>query len=444
MSTITCESLILEISARMTNPDAVKSFMSDPANQNPNPLVPMPNWSDLSFASGYPSLLLLFGTLQNANMAVDPQAAHRYVLKIKESLEKDGFHDLSFYGGLTGICFALQQASAQGTRYQRMIHTLNTLLIEKIEKHYLLQFKEKRIRGESISSSLHDAISGLSGVGRYVLENLSEPRFHKLAQDITSACVTFSQPMQIDGHQVHGWYLNASDSINERSKSICLKGNFNLGLAHGVTGVLAYLSLASLHGIDVEGQKDAIKRIALWIKAKSFIKNNTINWPYNISWEEEIEKKIEPKIHSRDAWCYGVPGIARALFLAGSSLKDNELKNFALEAFRGIFNRTQTEWHTPGPGLCHGLAGLLSITSAMARESECQELAKRKEVLTQLLLNTHNLEFPYGFQDIEPTQNGLNVAVSKVGFLEGVTGVLLTLLTLKESNSKWSIPLLIT
>lgn len=128
--------LIQDIVSNMRDPSSVKAIAIDPANVNPDPLIPAsPPWSDLSLSNGYPSLLLFFSMLERLGVVEDGKAiSHVYVLKIKEAIEAQGLADLSLFGGVSGICFALQQASSEGGRYQRMLHNLHAFLLERVDR----------------------------------------------------------------------------------------------------------------------------------------------------------------------------------------------------------------------------------------------------------------------------------------------------------------------
>ena len=422
----------------MRDPLRIRAFSLDPANANPDPINQYSlRWDDLSLANGYPGLVLLFSALE------EDAVVHRYVVQIKQAIEAEGLDSLSLFGGVAGICFALQQASLGETRYTRMLDILHGYLLDHIDKRYLHPIRENLDAGRSSSSSLHDPIQGISGVGRYALENLSDSRFLRLAQTIAQTLIKVSLPLLLGGKSVPGWYLDPTDPTNALHAHKKTKGTFNLGLAHGVTGILAFLSIASLRGVEVEGQKEAIQRMASWIEEKSFVKNGAIHWPYSASWEEEVEKQAQSPASSIDAWCYGVPGISRTLFLAGKALHDSRLQNFSLRAFQGVFSRSRTEWGIPGPGLCHGIAGLLLIANEMAKEPGGEEFRSRVVELEEILLSSYTPEAPFGFKDIEPCRSGGRAEVSKVGFLEGTAGILLTLLSLSHSKASWHTPLLI-
>ncbi len=436
----------LDTIERMKDPESVKAFMLDPANAHPDPIFPrFSAWNDVSLADGYPGLLLFFSTLQQCGFVDEGKEdiAYRYVLKIKEVLEENGCDNFSLFTGVSGICFALQQASCKGTRYQRLLNSLHTHLFKNIEKVFLEPMRYHFSHNQPSFAYLYDPIQGICGIGRYLLETLSVPSCFEFLRNIVQALINLSQPLNIDGKWVPGWYGSPADPLNVDYQSLYPKGNFNLGLAHGITGILAFLAIALMRGVEINGQKEAIICISSWIRAKSFLKDDVIQWPYSVSWEEEVEKADQDRIPSRDAWCYGAPGIARTLFLAGKALANEELKNFAANAFRGIFCKSRLEWELPGPMLCHGIAGLLLITCAMAQEKECEDLVYKVNELEQMLLSFYNPDFPFGFKDVEQCKQGGEAQISKVGYLEGTTGVLLTLLNPSSHQSQCHLPFLI-
>ena len=410
--------------------EKITAQLKDPTIHQNNPTL----------ATGTAGVLLLFATLQKKGWAVE-HLVHGFVCKIKEQIEKNGIDNLSLYGGVSGICFALELASHNGTRYQPMLQTLQNFLLERIQTYYLDPFKDCMKGSLPVPTGLYDVIQGLAGIGRYMLQYLHTPRFYETVEEIIKILVHFSESKQVNGYLVPGWHLSATDTLNIRHQ-IDARGNFNLGLAHGITGVLSILASGAIRNILVPGQKEAIKRISTWIQNNSVASSKTIRWPYTVSWDEEIDK-TRPKKHCRDAWCYGAPGIARALFLAAKALADDQLQQYACRAFNDIFTRSRIEWHLPGPMLCHGIAGLMMITSAMSQEQECTGLQTQVDLLKKMLLESHRPDAPYGFRDVEYTPAGELIEVDKAGFLEGTAGALLCLITVSDPQPEWLLPLLI-
>lgn len=427
---------------RLETPDKLKDILLSqlqPANDSvPSQTV---SWDDLSLAAGYPSLLLLFSVLEQKGVEKSDEIALRYAIKIKESIETRGLStDLSLFSGVAGICFALEHASCGQPRYRRMLDALHNFLISNIKSFYLDPLYACLEKGLAVPVSLYDPIQGLCGIGRYALVNKSVSGFGDICLQINQALVAFCQSKMIQGYEVPGWYLSQNDPINWNYTHT--KGNFNLGLAHGISGVLAFFAISALQGVVVDGQKEAIDFISRWICKHAFYESGLIYWPTHVSFED-VTNQTHPqkKERSKDAWCYGVPGVSRSLFLAGKSLRDTTLMNFAKEAFLGVFSRDPTAWQLPGPALCHGIAGLMTITKAMAEEKGCEGLSENVQMLYNLLLSFYNPKSPFGFRDVEPSEKGECNEVDKVGFLDGAVGVWLALETIENRHSRWRIPL---
>ncbi|EFB41577.1 lanthionine synthetase C family protein [Parachlamydia acanthamoebae] len=428
----------------MTDPDRVKGVMLDQKSQNPDPYWPFERiWNPLSLAEGYPGLLILFAELNGHNLINADDVVHQYVLRIKETIESQGLNpDLSLYNGIAGICFSLHLASCKRMRYQKMLKTLDEYLLRRIEKQYLEPIRICLSNETPVMVKLYDPIQGITGIGRYILENTSQEAMDCTIK-IIKVLIDLVRPIKVEGKKVPGWYVSGQDPLNYRVQDGLSKGNFNLGLAHGVTGILAYLSIASIRGIEVEGQKDAINIIANWLQAKSFVFNESMIWPFYVSFEEEVNEYDEPSVPSRDAWCYGTPGVARSLYLAGKALGDQGLKLLAKKAFQGIFRRSFEQWEIPSPILCHGIAGLLAITQEMANEEDGEDLFEEIEKLKLLLYSAYQQEAAFGFKDIEPCRRGGQIELDKIGYLEGSVGAILSLLPLSQEHSTWKLPLLI-
>lgn len=70
----------------------------------------------------------------------------------------------------------------------------------------------------------------------------------------------------------------------------------------------------------------------------------------------------DPAPGRRDAWCYGTPGIHRALTAASQATPDPALDETAYHARNALTARPAACWDVDGPALCHGYAGVLQAT----------------------------------------------------------------------------------
>jgi hypothetical protein len=127
----------------------------------------------------------------------------------------------------------------------------------------------------------------------------------------------------------------------------------------------------------------------------------------------------------RDAWCYGTPGAARALFLAGRTLDRSDLRNLAIEAMAAVYRRPVERRGIDSPTFCHGVAGLLQITLRFHHDTGLPLFAEAASALTRQILDAAEPDRPMGIANMEPGDN----KVDQPGVLDGAAGVSLALLS---------------
>lgn len=438
--------LVKKIGNRLKDPDRAAQILLHPSNRNEDPLFPEQLSHHLSdnLLEEYRGVLLLLSELDR--LFPDEQwdaAVHAYVLKMKEIIEKKGVFSLSLFGGIAGIAFALQRASRGGSRYQRMAASLEEEILRSADKDYLIPLEGNFKAGQPSSSSLYDLMQGVTGIGVYCLNNLRNPSFAKLAERIARALVHLSKPLEAEGLTVPGWYVPSRYLFLKEDQEKYLKGNFNLGLSHGIPGPLAYLSAAALRGVEAEGQKEAIQTMADWIKRHRQEEQGNLFWGSYVSFEEETEG-LRRTSKRKSGWCYGTAGVARSLFLAGKALGSEELKTFAADSFSSVFVLSPQEWNLSSPTFCHGIAGLLLTTWTFYEDTRSPFFEQQAERLKEILLGYYHEDYPFGFKNRDSCSKGGFVEISQLGLLEGVSGILLTLLSLEAPSTGWHVPFLIS
>ena len=178
-----------------------------------------------------------------------------------------------------------------------------------------------------------------------------------------------------------------------------------------------------------------------WIVGRHFADDFGPLWPPRVALEHLDVLVLDS---TRPSWCYGVPGLARALYLAGRALADGTLCDLSLAALKGVFRRERASWSLESPTVCHGRAGLLQITMRMAHDTGDAELRRWVASLTADLVAAFDETAPFGYRNVE--RIGDKVAlVDKVGVLEGVSGVALALnsAAAPEKSPLWDAALLV-
>ncbi|MEV0386459.1 lanthionine synthetase LanC family protein [Nonomuraea sp. NPDC050643] len=197
-------------------------------------------------------------------------------------------------------------------------------------------------------------------------------------------------------------------------------GRINLGLAHGLPGILAALTAtADVDGLGGEA-RDVVRRLADRLVAESYTDGRgVITWPFGT---RRLDGHRASRGNGRrQAWCYGGPGNAWVLWEAARVLEDDELGAFAVESARSFLNAYDDAFYLDSLGICHGAAGLMLVYDAFARHTPLTEAAKLADHLAGHLRDSLD-------------------AVADLGDMwlqGGSTGVLAALLTVEGGDRRW-------
>jgi hypothetical protein len=381
------------------------------------------DWAPYSTAQGYAGLCVLWGYLDVCfpNEGWDLVGRQHLELAVRGA-ETAPPISVGLFGGVSGLAFGALQLSRAGSRYQRLLATLDlTIATETIRLAETL-----RDSSDGVTVGDFDIISGLSGVGAYLLCRVPSPALPSVTQamiDVTA-----------DGNGVPRWHTPAPLQWDEGMRQAYPHGSLNCGLAHGVPGLIAFLSLARMSGDSRPELFAALTRSVDWLGANRFDDAWGLNWPTAVPLERLEETggadlrsgspHSSPGGPSRCAWCYGSPGIARALWLAGDALDRDDLRQLAVRAITDVFERPVAARRIDSATFCHGVAGLLAITLRFANDTGSEELAAHSRMLAGQLLQHYQPESLLGFRSLETAGS----EIDQPGLLDGAPGVALTLL----------------
>lgn len=320
----------------------------------------------------------------------------------------------SLYSGIAGLGLAASQLGRDGMRYTRLSSTLDAALAPQAVA--LAGALEGQEHGVPVGQ--FDAISGLSGIGAYLLMRRGQPHVDAALDRLLEALVDLTRA---SAEGPPRWFTPVELMFDETTAAMYPDGHLNCGLAHGIPGPLAVMALAYTEGVEVRGLRDAVASIAAWLCDHRIDDAWGINWPTMVALPGDAPPPAEP---SRAAWCYGSPGVARALWLAGTALENERLTTIAIEAMRAVYGRPLHERQIDSPTFCHGVAGLLQITLRFAHDTGEQVFTGAVADLVTQLLSAYEPDALLGFRSIEPGGN----AVDQAGLLDGAPGVALVLL----------------
>jgi lantibiotic biosynthesis protein len=363
------------------------------------------HWRDGGLWQGYSGLGLLCAALE----AIDVQGGwdrmgFEFLGRAVKGIEAR--RNPAGQTGLAGLAGAAAALSHGGTRYPTLLGKLEAA-IAQMARAQTASILHARPHG--VGAAMFDVIAGLSGTGRYLLaRGASRP-----LEQVLRALVYLSEE---DPAGIPHWHTDPRYSTPSLLRGFP-DGHINLGLAHGIPGPLALLSIATAHGVEVADQRQAIARTANWLARTHF--NDQWGVQFSIATPLGATRPNGTSAPARAAWCYGSPGLARALWLAGVALDCAEYRDLAVAAMTAVYRRPVAARGIDSPTLCHGVAGLLQITARFARDCREPVFADAVNDLTTQLVDAYEAESRFGYRNVEPPDTGID----HPGFLDGAAGV---------------------
>jgi hypothetical protein len=204
-----------------------------------------------------------------------------------------------------------------------------------------------------------DLMNGLVGFGVYALERGAGGR--ALARRVLDL-LERNAVAQGDGI---AWFT-APDLLPPNHRGRAPDGYWNLGIPHGIPGVIALLARYVAAGIEAPRAKallDGAIRFMLSVAAVGPAHGRFPPWLPN-----------DKVISSRLAWCYGDLGIATALLGAGVLAREAMWQREGIALAHACAARTLEQAHIRDASICHGAAGIAHMFHRMARATGDESL----------------------------------------------------------------------
>jgi lantibiotic modifying enzyme len=260
---------------------------------------------------------------------------------------------------------------------------------------YALELLEKIVEKLNEDMNLHTFCSGIGGIG-WTFEHLTQKEFFQadIGEILSELDPFLFQSMRMDikrdyfdfmhgalgsgfyflqryQHSRNPLYMNyliqlidyLLNSGSRDSKGFFTwetilnheKGNrgFNLGLAHGMPGIMTFLS--KLYELDI----DKTRILPLLQGTVGYLLSQRLDTSnYHSVFPRHICKE-EPLCSSRLGWCYGDTGIGITLWLTGQRLKNHKWKDIAIETLLHSTLRKDPQKNSVfDTCFCHGTSGV--------------------------------------------------------------------------------------
>jgi lantibiotic biosynthesis protein len=196
----------------------------------------------------------------------------------------------------------------------------------------------------------YDLVAGLVGIGIYFLERLPHVRAR---EGLETVIARLDELAERDDDGVR-WYTPAGQ-LPPWQLRLAPDGCYNLGMAHGIPGVIALLAHCIAHHIATDASERLLHGAITWLLAH---RRNPPDDSWFGSWIALNAPQPGP---SRLAWCYGDLGVAVAMMSAGLAVGEALWTDTATQVAVACSERSRSLANVNDAGLCHGAAGVAHI-----------------------------------------------------------------------------------
>ncbi len=395
------------MSARLSDPDCVRQALDSYGNSTQ--LGKSLRWAKGSL--GFGNLGIALALFETSMFLEDEQLFQNAHTIFRDELRSfsGSSPDIGLFGGMSGVLLTAKTLS-QETSYSGLILDVTNYIVGRLAKIC----EELSSQTDAIKPLEFDMMGGLVGVA----VALSTCASDEPAKQGLRLCVETLEKLCLDAPTFSKFLTKPADWPDSGLAKQFPDGYLNLGVAHGLPGVLGALAIATK-----VATKETTKIIG---QLSDFILKNSVEDSYGPNWPAAIGppngKAAEPKA-TRAAWCYGSPGVSIALFNAAEALGDEQLKQFAVDAMEAVFRRPRDRLSVYSPTVCHGKAGLAIMAAGLAAKSGSEFLSQNVNGLIGEILAARDDSFPLCVRDEESPGK----LVDNPGFLEGAPGVLASL-----------------
>lgn len=230
------------------------------------------------------------------------------------------------------------------------IHHLRSRLALPIDEDATQEIDEALLSSVSQGhpTACYDLISGTVGVAVYALERLPSAWSYEC---LTSILDRLEQTALSDGEGGLTWKTDVR-WVPITDREFAADGYFNLGVAHGVPGVIGVLASMLRCGVEPHRVTPLLRGSVRWLLRHRDPDRVAAQYGY---WTTGTFTKKGTGI----AWCYGDLGIALVLLRAAEADASHsaDWKPIAIQLADGFLNWSPDIYQQKDGCLCHGAAG---------------------------------------------------------------------------------------
>lgn len=293
---------------------------------------------DATLSGGSAGLAVFYHYLDRAGMG-DGHSARRFLEHAMDAVATTPM-SASLYEGLLGIAWAVAHLGEQPGGGDAL-NDVDSLLLDLLRRPWHGDF---------------DLTNGLVGIGVYARERLPS----SAAEEMLTLVITQLDSLAVKGPDGLAWFTRPELLPADARMNYAPGGYYNLGMAHGVPGVIAFLSHADVLGVERNKVRRLLDDAIRWLLARRIDSSGAGQFPRCIG------PGIVPE-PAKAAWCHGDPGVAMALMLAAKRTGQSHGELAAAAIGRWSAQQLREEPQVAEAGFCHGAAGLAHLYHRLYR-----------------------------------------------------------------------------
>lgn len=311
------------------------------------------------------------------------------------------------HGGLAGVLVGARELARHSASYQSLVtSTVGAMgVLDGLGS-----------RSGPLSWRDYDLISGPSGVVTVLaLEGSSAPA----AQGAIRNLAQLASAPRMAGFRLDDFADDEALRWNY--------GRINTGVAHGVAGVaLALAAAARTAGSDTPELVRCLTDLGYWLAGEVTEDGNNV-----LVWQPAgpLAEALPSPPSRRQAWCYGTPGTAWALWECAAVIGDEDLRHLAEEAMCSYVKNFDPQYYLDPVedashlGICHGATGILAVADAFARHTRIPEYGTFATEMEAYVADR--------LEDL------VRLAEADMSMLSGASGALAVLLARRTGHRRW-------
>lgn len=196
----------------------------------------------------------------------------------------------------------------------------------------------------------YDLVRGLVGIATYLIERMPRP-----ASRAGLSLVLSHLERLAEGDSDTATWHTAPHHLPAWQREVYPNGCCDIGVAHGVPGVLQILAELTRLNIQPARARDLLERGMRWLLTTGSAANNVS------SFYSRVAPDTAGSTTSQLGWCYGDLGVAAVLHNVGTRVGRADWRDEADRVMAGCVRRSAGANGVIDTGLCHGAFGVAHI-----------------------------------------------------------------------------------